>query len=165
MFLYFTFFSWCWFWMNFPAFPKVNFVWHFPTHNYDHKYIFTHTACLFFFTFSSNFTRIGIFTKDEQNYKLYKKAKGNPNVYKSLKHTYILCSSSSPVYRQHIYKLSYDMDMWSHRSLTAIGCCHEGPQHGVVPAEQPLHTVTSWRAVPAPAVTSWCGKRQDLGSA
>lgn len=89
---------------------------------------FVHTLLVFFFTFSSNFTRIGIFTKDEQNYKLYRKAKGNLNVYEILK-TYILCSSSSPVYRQHIYiNLSgFNMDMWSHRSLTAIECFHGGP--------------------------------------
>lgn len=121
MFLYFTPLSWCWPWMNFPAFPKVNFVRHFPTQNYDHKYICTHTA-YFFFTFSSSFTRIRIFTKDERNYKLYRKAKGNPNVYKIL-YTYILSSSSSPLYRQHIYmNLSgFNMDMWSHRSLATYG--------------------------------------------
>lgn len=120
VFLYFTSFTWCWPWMNFPAFPKVNFVRHFPTHNYDHKYICTHT--LLAFTFSSNFTRIRICTKDEQNHKLYRKAEGNPNVYKILK-TYILSSSSSPVYRQHIYiNLSgFNMDMWSHRSLATYG--------------------------------------------
>lgn len=63
---------------------------------------FVHTL-LVFFTFSSNSTQIRIFTKDEQNYKLYRKAKGNPNVYKILK-TYTV--PAAVLYTDSIYVLT-----------------------------------------------------------
>lgn len=108
--------------------------------------IFVHT--LLVFTFSSNFTRVRIFTKDEQNYKLYRKAKGNPNVYKILK-TYILSSSSSPVYRQHIYiNLSgFNMDMWSHRSLATYG--HRVLPRGLSAWSGPCRAATPQWNIPA----------------
>lgn len=125
MFLYFTFFSWCWLWINFPAFPKVNFVRHFPTHNYDHKYIFTHTACFFFYFLIQLHTNRNFLQKMNKITSFTEKQKEILRSIKSLKHTYLF-QQQSCIHTYSIHMLTCNMDMWSHRSLTASERFHEG---------------------------------------